>query len=76
MKSLILVYYYYDESHNVLNTMEVFSHDNLIIIRKTYDFYHVNTLINLSDVYRWRFVMFTTDLFFSCVLVIMDPLLY
>ena len=28
--------------------MEVFSYVDLIIIRKTYDFYHVNTLINLS----------------------------
>ena len=48
MKSLILVYYYYDESHNVLDTMEVFPYVDLIIIRKTYDFYHVNTLINLK----------------------------
>ena len=50
MKLLILVYCYYDESHNFLDTMEVFPYVNLIIIRKTYDFYHVNTLINLSDV--------------------------
>ena len=26
MKPLILVYYYYDESYNVLDTMEVFSY--------------------------------------------------
>ena len=54
MKSLILVYYYYDESHNVLDTMEVFPYVDLIIIRKTYNFYHINTLINLELPYRWR----------------------
>ena len=31
--------------------MEVFPYVDLIIIRKTYDFYHVNILINLSDIY-------------------------
>ena len=55
MKPLILVYYYYDEDHNVLDTMEVFPYvDLIIIIRKTYDFYHINTLINLKLPYRWR----------------------
>ena len=49
MKPLILVYYY-DEGHNVLETMEVLLHVDLIIIigKKIYDFYHVNTLINLK----------------------------
>ena len=46
MKPLILVYCYYDENRNVLDTMEVFSHDNLIIIKKLYDFYHVNTFVD------------------------------
>ena len=64
MKPLILVYYYYDESHNVLDTMEVFPYVELIIIRKTYDFYHVNTLINLSDIYSWRFTIFIVGPFF------------
>ena len=30
------------------------SYASSIIIRKTYDFYHVNTLINLELSYRWR----------------------
>ena len=64
MKPLILVYCYYDGSHNVLDTMEVFTYVDLIIIRKTYDFYHVNTLINLSNVYRWRSVTFIARPFF------------
>ena len=64
MKSLILVYCYYDGSHNVLGTMEVFPYVDLIIIRKTYDFYYVNTLINLLDVYLWRSVTFTAGPFF------------
>ena len=64
MKPLILVYDYYDESHNVLDTMEVFPYVDLIIIRKTYDFYQVNTVINLSDIYRWRSVTFIARLFF------------
>ena len=54
MEPLILIYYYYDEGHNVLDTMEVLPYVDLIIIRKTYDFYHVNTLINLELPYRWR----------------------
>ena len=55
MEPLILGYYYYDEGHNVLETMEVLSHVDLIIIRKKkYDFYHVNTLINLKLPYCWR----------------------
>ena len=54
MKPLILFYYYYDEGHNVLDTMEIFPYVDLIIIRKIYDFYHVNTLINLKLPYRWR----------------------
>ena len=64
MKPLILVYCYYDGSHNVLDTMKVFTYVDLIIIRKTYDFYHVNTLINLSNVYRWRSVTFIAGPFF------------
>ena len=31
-----------------LETMEVFPYVDLIIIRKTYDFYYVNILINLK----------------------------
>ena len=54
IEPLILVYYYYDEGYNVLDTIEVFPYVDLIIIRKTYDFYHVNTLINLELPYRWR----------------------
>ena len=54
MDPLILVYYYYDEGHNVLDTMEVFPYVDLKIIRKTYDFYHINTLINLKLPYHWR----------------------
>ena len=55
MEPLIIVYYYYDEGHNVLETMEVFPHVDLIIIRKKKkDFYHVNTLINLKLLYCWR----------------------
>ena len=48
MEPLIIFYYYYDEGHYVLETMEVLPHVDLIIIRKKYDFYHVNTLINLN----------------------------
>ena len=44
--------------------MEVFPYVDLIIMRKTYDFYHINTLINLSDVYHRRSVIFTTRPFF------------
>ena len=54
MEPLILIYYYYDEAHNVLDTIEVFSYVDLIIIRKTYDIYYVNTLINLELPYRWK----------------------
>ena len=54
MKPLILVYYYYDESHNVLDIMEVLPYVDLIIIRKICDFYQVNILINLELPYRWR----------------------
>ena len=54
MKPLILIFYYFDESHNVLDTMEVLPYIDLIIIRKIYDFYHVNILINLELPYRWR----------------------
>ena len=43
MKPLILICCYYDESHNFLDAMEVFPHDNLIIIKKLYDFNHVLT---------------------------------
>ena len=64
IKPLIIVYCYYDESHNVLDTIEVFSYVDIIIIRKTYDFYHVNTLINLSDVYHWKSVILTAGPFF------------
>jgi len=52
MELLIIVYYYYDEGHNVLDTMEVFPYIDLIIIRKIYDFYHGNTFINLELLYR------------------------
>ena len=34
-KPLILVYCYYDESHNVLDTMEVFPNDNEKIMGET-----------------------------------------
>ena len=34
MEPLIIAYYYYDEGHNVLETVEVFPHVDLIIIRK------------------------------------------
>ena len=44
--------------------MEIFTYVDLIIIRETYDFYYVNTLINLSNVYRWRSITFTIGLFF------------
>ena len=64
MKPLILVYCYYDESHNVLDTMKLFPYVELIIIRKTYDFHHVNTLINLSDIYCWRSIIFIAGPFF------------
>ena len=37
IEPLILVYYY-DEGHNVLETMEVFPYVDLIIIRIKYDF--------------------------------------
>ena len=55
--------------------MKFFPHVDLIIMRKIYDFYHVNTFINLSDVT-------TGGLSYSLlensphVLVIMGPLLY
>ena len=76
MKPLILVYCYYDENHNVLDTMEVFPYVDLIIIRKTYDFYHVNTLINLLASTTRGLSYSSPDHFSSCVLVIMGPLLY
>ena len=44
--------------------MNVFPYVDLIIIRKTYDFYHVNALINLSDVYHWRSIIFIAGPFF------------
>ena len=34
MEPSILVYYYYDEGHNVLETMEVPPHVDLVIIRE------------------------------------------
>ena len=46
MNFLILVYCYYNEGHNVLDTIEAFPHVGLIIMRKIYDFYHVNIFIN------------------------------
>ena len=76
MKPLILVYCYYDESYNILDTMEVFSYVDLIIIRKTYDSYHVNTLINLSASIAEGLSYSLLDHFSSCVLVIMGPILY
>ena len=56
--------------------MEVFPHVDLIIMKKIYDFYHVNTFIDLSDVYRWRSIIFTAGPFSSYVLFIMGPLLH
>ena len=50
MKPLILVYCYYNECQNVLDTIEAFPHVELIIMRKIYYFYHVNTFINWSNV--------------------------
>ena len=76
MKPLILVYCYYDENHNVLDIMEVFPYVDLIIIRKTYDFYHVNTLINLSVFTAGDLSFSLLDHFSFCVLVIMCPLLH
>ena len=75
MKPLIFVYCYYDESHNVLDTKEVFPYVELII-RKTYDFYHVNTLINLSTSTTKGLSYSPLDHFSSYVLVIMGSLLY
>ena len=54
MEPLILVYYYYDEGYNVLETIEVLPHVDLIIIEKNMIFYHVNTHINLKLSYCWR----------------------
>ena len=76
MKPLILIYCYYDESHNVLDTMEVFPYVDLIIIRKTYHFYHVNTLINRQTSTAGGLSYSLLNHFFSCVLVITGPLLY
>ena len=56
--------------------MEVFPYVDLIIIRKTYDFYHVNTLINLSGFTAGDLSFSLLDHFSFCVLVIMGPLLY
>ena len=52
-----------------LDTMEVFSYVDLIIKRKTYNFYYVNTLINLSNVYCWRSIIFTIEPFFLVYLL-------
>ena len=76
MKPLILVYCYHNEGHNVLDNMEVFPQVDLIIMKKIYDFYYVNTFIDLSDVYRWRSIIFTAGPFSSYVLFIMGPLLH
>ena len=77
MKPIILVYCYYDESHNVLDTKEVFPYvEIIIIIRKTYNFYHVNTLVNLSASTARGLSYLPLDHFFSYVLVIIGPLLY
>ena len=46
MKPLIIVYCYIDERYDILDTMEVFPRDNLIIVKKLYDFYHVNTFVD------------------------------
>ena len=75
MKPLILVYCYYNEGHNVLDTIEAFPHVGLIIMRKIYDFYHVNTFINLSDVTTGG-LSYSLLENFPHVLVIMGPLLY
>ena len=76
MKTLILVYCYYDESHNVLDTMEVFPYVDSIIIRKTYDFHHVNTLVNHQKSIVEGLLYLQLDCFSSYVLVIIDSLLY
>ena len=39
MEHLILVYCNYNEGYNVLDTMEVFPHIDLIIMKKVYDFF-------------------------------------
>ena len=75
MKLLILIYCYYDEGHNVLDIIEVFPYVDLIIIRKTYDFYHVNTLAcQMSTVGGLSYSLL--DHFSSCVFVIKGSLLY
>ena len=56
--------------------MEVFPYVDLIILRKTYGFYNVNTLINLSASTIGVLSFSLVDHFSSCVLVIVDPLLY
>ena len=76
MKPLIIVYCYFDERYDILDTMEVFPHDNLIIVKKLYDFYHVNTFIDKSDVIAGGLSYSLLDHFSSYVLVIMGQLLY
>ena len=64
MKLLILIYCYYDESHNVLDTMEVFPYVDLIIIKKLYDFLSCKHIYWLIRRYRWRSVIFIAGPFF------------
>ena len=56
--------------------MKVFPYVDLIIIKKIYDFYHVNTLINLSASTAGGLSFSLLDHFSSCVLVIIGSLLY
>ena len=75
MEHLILVYCYCNEGFNVLDTMKVFPHVDLIIMKKVYDFfYYVNTIINLSNVYYQRSSIFTVWSFSSCLLIIIGSL--
>ena len=55
--------------------MEVFPLVDLII-RKMYDFYHVNTFISLLNVTVGGLLYSLLDHFSSYVLVIIDPFLY
>jgi len=39
MEHLILVYFYYNDGYNVLDTMKVFPHVDLIIMKKVFLFF-------------------------------------
>ena len=64
MKPLILVYCYCNKGHNVLDTIKVFPHVDLIIMKKMYNFYHVNTFISLLDVIAGGLLYLLMDHFF------------